>query len=83
VVLNSCFSQVQGDAIKGVVKAVVGTRAEVDDEAARRFTVAFYRALGEGLSVAEAYRDGGDAVALHGLTDVFQSEGDLSLTLVS
>lgn len=83
VVLNSCFSKHQADAIKGAVRAVVGTTDAVDDEAARRFTIAFYRALGEGLSVKDAFRDGGDAVQLHGLTDVFHSDGDLNLKLVS
>jgi len=82
VVLNSCYSKHQADAIKGAVGAVVGTTDAVSDEAARRFTVAFYRALGDGLSVKEAYRDGGDAVQLHGLTDVFHCDGDLNLRLV-
>jgi competence protein ComEC len=82
VVLNACYSQGQASTIHGAVKVVVGTTDAVDDEAARRFTVAFYRSLGEGLSVREAFRDGGDAVALHGLVDVFHSEGDLNLALV-
>lgn len=83
VVLNSCFSKHQANAIKGAVKAVVGTTDAVGDEAARRFTVAFYRALGDGLSVKDAFRDGSDAVQLHGLTDVFHSDGDLNLKLVN
>src|SRR5262249_53288568 len=83
VVLNSCFSKHQAEVIKTAVKAVVGTTDAVGDEAARRFTVAFYWALGDGLSVKEAFRDGGDAVQLHGLTDVFHSDGDLDLKLVS
>lgn len=82
VVLNSCYSKHQADALKGAVKAVVGTTDVVDDEAARRFTAAFYRALGDGLSIKEAFRDGGDAVALHGLIDVFHSDGDLAVKLV-
>jgi hypothetical protein len=83
VVLNACYSKGQADTIHGAVKTVVGTTDAVGDEAARRFTVAFYRSLGDGLSVREAFRDGGDAVALHGLIDVFHSDGDLDLTLVS
>ena len=65
------------------MKTVVGTTDAVGDEAARRFTVAFYRSLGNGLSVREAFRDGSDAVALHGLVDVFNSGGNLELVLVS
>lgn len=83
VVFNSCFSEHQATAIKGAVKTVIGTTGAVGDEAARRFTVAFYRALGSGLSVKEAFRDGRDTVELHGLVDVFHSDGDLDLTLVT
>jgi hypothetical protein len=59
------------------VPAVVGTSENVGDEAARRFSVAFYRGLGNGLKISEAFRDGGDSVALHGLDDVFVNFGDL------
>ena len=83
VVLNACYTKDQADTIHGAVKTVVGTTDAVDDEAARRFTVAFYRSLGDGLSVREAFRDGGDAVALHRLIDVYHSNGDLELTLVN
>jgi hypothetical protein len=37
----------------------------------------------DGLFIQEAFRDGGDAVALHGLSDVFHIGGALDLTLVS
>ena len=77
LVLNACYSKTQADDVAGAVAAVVGTTSAVGDEAARRFTVAFYRSLGEGLSIREAFRDGGDAVAFHGLKDVFWSSGNL------
>jgi hypothetical protein len=83
VVLNACYSKDQADAVLGAVNTVIGTTDAVEDEAARRFTVAFYRSLGDGLPVREAFRDGGDAVALHGLNDVFHGGGDLDLVLVS
>jgi hypothetical protein len=82
VVLNACYSTYQASEIASAVEAVVGTTDAVDDEAARRFSVAFYRALGEGLSVREAFRDGRDAVTLHGLDDVFRCEGNLDLVFV-
>jgi len=82
VVLNSCYSEYQANSIKNSVKTVVGTTDAVDDEAARRFTVAFYRALGDGLSIKEAFRDGGDAVELHGLVDVFHCVGVSDQALV-
>ena len=80
VVLNACFSSVQGNTIHGAVKAVVGTTDAVEDEAARRFAVAFYRSLGNGLSVGEAFRDGKDAADIHGFVDVFQNRGELDIT---
>lgn len=83
VVLNSCYSKHQADPILAAVKAVVGTTDAVDDEAALRFTSAFYRSLGDGYTVREAFRDATDAVALHGLPDVFHCDGDMDLVLVS
>lgn len=77
LVLNACHTKNQADHIGDAVGAIVGTTNKVDDEAARRFTVAFYRSLGDGLSIREAFRDGGDAVALHGFPDVFSSRGEL------
>jgi CHAT domain-containing protein len=82
VVLNACYSKGQADTIQRAVRGVVGTTDAVADEAARRFSVAFYRSLGDGYSVRDAFRDGGDAVALHGLEDVFHAAGDLELALV-
>lgn len=83
VVLNACYSKDQADSVRAAVKAVVGTTDAVGDEAARRFTAAFYRSLGNGLSVREAFRDGTDAVALHGLADVFHADGNLDLVLAA
>jgi hypothetical protein len=54
----------------------------VGNASARRFTVAFYRALGEGYSIREAFRDGGDAVVLDNKKDVFWSDGKLDERLV-
>ena len=82
VVLNSCFSDDQAKALATVIPAVIGTTSAVDDEAARRFSVAFYRAVGDGLSVGDAFRDAGDAVAVYGLDDVFAARGELGLTLL-
>jgi two-component system, cell cycle response regulator len=83
VVLNACYSMAQAADIAASVPAVIGTTSAVGDLAARRFSAAFHRTLGDGFSIAEAFRDGRDAVALHGLTDVFHSEGDLSRVLLS
>lgn len=82
VVLNACYSKSQADCIRRAAKAVIGTTNAVEDEAARLFTAAFYRSIGNGLSVREAFRDGTDAVALHGLNDVFHGAGNLNLLLL-
>ncbi len=82
VVLNSCYSKSQGGAILDSVEAVVGTTDVVADDAARRFTVAFYRSLGNGLSVREAFRDGSDAQSLYGHEDIYHSDGNLDLVLL-
>jgi hypothetical protein len=82
VVLNACYTQEQAKLLPGAVAAVVGTTDSVGDVAARRFTVAFYRALGDGYSIREAFRDGTDAVALDNKEDVFWSDGKLDQLLV-
>jgi hypothetical protein len=81
LVLNACYTKEQGIHVADAVPAIVGTTAAVEDEAARRFTAAFYRSLGDGLSIAEAFRDGSDATILHGLQDVFWSSGQLDRVL--
>jgi CHAT domain-containing protein len=81
VILNACHSREQALSLGRVVPIVIGTSAAVGDEAARRFTVAFYRTLGDGFSVREAFRDGGDAVGIHNLDDVFVAYGDLDRIL--
>jgi hypothetical protein len=82
VVLNACFSTSQAESIREVVGAVVGTTAAVGDEAARRFSVAFFRTLGDGHSLRDAFRDGGDAVAVHDLDDVYHALGNLDISLI-
>ncbi len=81
VVLNSCFSEEQAKLLQDVVPAVIGTTAAVEDEAALRFSVAFYRTLGDGHRIRDAFKDGGDAVAMYNLKDVFCSFGDLEVCL--
>jgi CHAT domain-containing protein len=54
VVLNACFSDAVADALCSVVDCVVGMRGAIDDEGARSFAVAFYRALGYRRSVSNA-----------------------------
>jgi CHAT domain len=83
VVLNACFSTDQADSLSAAVDTVVGTTREVGDEAARRFSIAFYRTLGEGHTVGDAFRDGGDSLNLHNLKDVYRIVGQTDYSFVN
>lgn len=74
VVLNACYTAELAEGLSGVIDCVVGIENAITDSAALQFTTAFYRALGYGRSVQEAFRLGqvqiemaglGDAAALH------------------
>ena len=69
VVLNACFSLEQAKAIVEVIDCVVGMKDSIGDEAARRFSAGFYRALGFGRSVRNAFDQGLAAIDLDGLGD--------------
>jgi len=72
VVLSACYSAEQAREIATVVDAVVGMSDSIGDEAARAFAAAFYRALGFGRSLQNAFEQGLAAMDLegHGDTDV-------------
>ena len=54
VLLNACYSQQQADELCTAVDCVVGMTGPIRDDSARTFAVGFYRALGNGRSVANA-----------------------------
>jgi hypothetical protein len=54
VVLNACFSDAVARSLHRVVDCVVGMSGAVGDDAARAFSVGFYRALGNCRSVGNA-----------------------------
>lgn len=72
VVLSACYSSEQAREIASVIDVVVGMSDSVGDEAARAFAAAFYRALGFGHSVQNAFDQGIVAIDIEGLdgTDV-------------
>ncbi len=55
VVLNACYSDVQGEAIKQHINHVIGTKRAILDEAAIAFAKGFYEALSDGESFVCAY----------------------------
>lgn len=68
VVLNACYSVEQADAIAGIIDVVIGMSGAVSDDAARIFAAAFYRAVGAGRSIRNAFELGLNAIKLEGLT---------------
>ncbi|HEU4409690.1 MAG TPA: CHAT domain-containing protein [Polyangiaceae bacterium] len=67
VVLNACYSEPQARAIAEVVDCVVGMKTAIGDEAACKFAASFYRGLGFGGSVQDAFEQGLVAISLHNL----------------
>ena len=69
VLLNACYSRIQAEAIKDFVDCVIGMNSEIGDRAAITFASSFYRALGFGRSVEEAFEQGRVALMLEGIPE--------------
>ena len=67
VVLNSCYSDSQAEAIVQHVPYVIGMSSAILDTAALKFAQGFYNALGADRSYEAAYENGKDAIALEGI----------------
>jgi diguanylate cyclase (GGDEF)-like protein len=67
VVLNACYSQEQAQEIVEVIDCVVGMKSSVLDETSIKFAASFYRAIGFGRSVKNAFEQGLVAIALANL----------------
>ncbi len=68
VTLNACYSQHQAAAIAEVIDCVIGMSRAVKDDTATTFAASFYRAIGFGRSVAQAFDIGKAAIQLEGLS---------------
>ena len=69
VVLNACYSEVQGRAIARNIDYVVGMNQAIGDKAAIEFAVGFYDAIGAEKSYEFAYRLGRSAINLAGIPE--------------
>lgn len=69
VVLNACFSRVQSEAIVEVIDCVIGMSDTIGDEAAITFASSFYRAIGFGRSIQDAFDQGTTAILLEGIAE--------------
>ena len=77
VILNACHSDRQAEAIFRHIDHVIGMNTAIGDDAAVKFAVGFYDALGAGKDYAVAFKFGCSAIDLGGmpghLTPVFLS----------
>jgi class 3 adenylate cyclase len=64
ILLNACYSRPQAEAITQVIDCAIGMNEAIGDRAAITFAASFYRALGFGRSVKEAFELGRAALLL-------------------
>lgn len=69
VVLNACYSQWQAKTIAEVIDCAIGMSDLIEDEAAITFAASFYRAIGFGRSVKDAFEQGIVALRLDGVPE--------------
>lgn len=69
VILNACYSGIQADSIAQYIDYVIGMKQEIGDQAAITFAVGFYRALGSGRSIEDAYKFGVVELKLQGISE--------------
>ena len=67
VVLNSCYSKSQAEAIVSVVPCAIGMKDSIGDRSALIFAASFYRAIAFGHSVETAFKQGIAALKLEGI----------------
>jgi hypothetical protein len=70
VMLNACYSEKQAKAIAEVIDCVIGMRTAIGDDAAITFAASFYRAIGFGRSIKDAFDQGKTAIMLEGISEV-------------
>jgi hypothetical protein len=69
VLLSSCYSEDQAEAISRHVDCVIGMSREISIDAANAFTKGFYRGLGNGFDVKSAFELGCNQIELENLNE--------------
>jgi len=69
VILNACYSQWQAETITEVIDCAIGMNTAIGDRAAITFAAAFYRAIGFGRSIQQAFDQGKIALLLEGIPE--------------
>lgn len=64
VILNACYSEIQGKEIAKHVRYVIGISKDISDDAAIIFSTAFYQALGQGEEIPNAFELGRNQIEL-------------------
>ncbi|MEZ4860381.1 MAG: HEAT repeat domain-containing protein [Caldilineaceae bacterium] len=72
VVLSTCYADGQAMSIAQHIDCVVGMSDAISDQAARKFTTAFYRAVGYGRTVQEAFELGCSQIELSNLQERYK-----------
>jgi hypothetical protein len=74
VILNACYSKIQAEAITQVVDCAIGMNDAIGDGAAIAFAASFYRAIGFGLSIKQAFDQGIVVLLLEGIPEESKPE---------
>jgi len=69
VFLNACYSREQGLALVESIDCVIGMEESIHDDAATAFASSFYRAIGFGRSIQEAFDQGITSLLLEGIPE--------------
>ena len=69
IILNACYSKAQAKAISKYIPCVIGMNKAISDDAAIIFASSFYRAVGFGRSIREAFEQGTTALLLEGIPE--------------
>ena len=69
VVLNACYSKIQAEAITDQIHCTIGMNSSISDKAAITFAASFYRAIGFGTNIKEAFDQGITALLLEGIPE--------------
>ncbi|HYR07704.1 MAG TPA: CHAT domain-containing protein, partial [Longimicrobium sp.] len=69
VLLNACYSQAQAEGITTVIDCAIGMDRAVSDDASIIFAASFYRALGFGNSIRNAFDQATAALQLEGIPE--------------
>lgn len=82
VILNACYSEPQAKAIAEHIDCVIGMSNAIEDEAAIKFSAAFYQALGYGRNVKTAFELGRNQIDLE-LNDLDEQDKPKLIALKS